>query len=256
MGPDGAVNILYRRELEHGPELSAFREEKIGEYREKFANPYVAAERGYIDEIIEPRDTRARLTRGPRPPAHQAGQQPAQEAREHSAVSGSSRDRQPRFTTSWGSEIPATYEPVAGRARERARRVSVYAWHPPRHVPVAGVDHAPVRGLRLGSRDQQALPLPARPGPDRAVRGLRPAHPDGLRPRRAGGLRRGRQGRGFHRLARGHGGSVSRDPARSGLHVDDHQRHRLDSPRPLRGGGPTAGGTDRRSSPGPSRTIS
>ncbi|MGH7335706.1 MAG: acyl-CoA carboxylase subunit beta [Candidatus Rokuibacteriota bacterium] len=62
MGPDGAVNILYRRELEQGAELSAFREEKIGEYREKFANPYVAAERGYIDEIIEPRDTRVRLT--------------------------------------------------------------------------------------------------------------------------------------------------------------------------------------------------
>jgi propionyl-CoA carboxylase beta chain len=62
MGPDGAVNILYRRELATGGERSSLREEKIGEYREKFANPYVAAERGYIDEIIEPRDTRARLT--------------------------------------------------------------------------------------------------------------------------------------------------------------------------------------------------
>jgi propionyl-CoA carboxylase beta chain len=62
MGPDGAVNILYRRELATGGEPSSLREEKIGEYREKFANPYVAAERGYIDEIIEPRDTRARLT--------------------------------------------------------------------------------------------------------------------------------------------------------------------------------------------------
>ena len=62
MGPDGAVNILYRRELAPGGELASRREEKIGEYREKFANPFVAAERGYIDEIIEPRDTRARLT--------------------------------------------------------------------------------------------------------------------------------------------------------------------------------------------------
>jgi propionyl-CoA carboxylase beta chain len=62
MGPDGAVNILYRRELAPGGELASLREEKIGEYREKFANPFVAAERGYIDEIIEPRDTRARLT--------------------------------------------------------------------------------------------------------------------------------------------------------------------------------------------------
>jgi propionyl-CoA carboxylase beta chain len=61
MGPDGAVNILYRRELEGAADAAAFREEKTGEYREKFANPFVAAERGYIDEVIEPRDTRARL---------------------------------------------------------------------------------------------------------------------------------------------------------------------------------------------------
>ena len=62
MGPEGAVNILYRRELEAADNPGAFREAKIREYREKFANPYVAAERGYIDEVIEPRDTRPRLT--------------------------------------------------------------------------------------------------------------------------------------------------------------------------------------------------
>src|SRR6266545_787783 len=61
MGPDGAVNILYRREVEAADDAAAFRETKIREYREKFANPYVAAERGYIDEVIEPRDTRRRL---------------------------------------------------------------------------------------------------------------------------------------------------------------------------------------------------
>jgi len=61
MGPDGAVNILYRREMERAPDPAAFKEEKTREYREKFANPFVAAERGYIDEVIEPRYTRARL---------------------------------------------------------------------------------------------------------------------------------------------------------------------------------------------------
>ena len=61
MGPDGAVNILYRRETERAKDAAAFKEERTREYREKFANPYVAAERGYIDEVIEPRDTRARL---------------------------------------------------------------------------------------------------------------------------------------------------------------------------------------------------
>jgi propionyl-CoA carboxylase beta chain len=61
MGPEGAVNILYRRELERAADPDKFREEKIREYREKFANPYAAAERGYIDEVIEPKDTRRKL---------------------------------------------------------------------------------------------------------------------------------------------------------------------------------------------------
>jgi propionyl-CoA carboxylase beta chain len=61
MGPEGAVNILYRRELERAAAPETFRDEKIREYREKFANPYVAAERGYIDEVIEPKETRRRL---------------------------------------------------------------------------------------------------------------------------------------------------------------------------------------------------
>src|SRR5678810_581624 len=56
MGPDGAVNILYRRELERVDDAAAFRQARTEEYRAKFANPYIAAERGYIDEVIEPRD--------------------------------------------------------------------------------------------------------------------------------------------------------------------------------------------------------
>jgi propionyl-CoA carboxylase beta chain len=61
MGPDGAVNILYKREMDAAADAAALKEEKTREYREKFANPYVAAERGYVDEVIEPRDTRRRL---------------------------------------------------------------------------------------------------------------------------------------------------------------------------------------------------
>jgi propionyl-CoA carboxylase beta chain len=62
MGPEGAVNILYRREMERAEARAALRDEKTREYRDMLATPYVAAERGYIDEVIEPRDTRARLT--------------------------------------------------------------------------------------------------------------------------------------------------------------------------------------------------
>ncbi len=63
MGPEGAVNIVYKRELDRAPEdrREQLRREKIAEFRARFANPYVAAERGYIDAVIEPRQTRARL---------------------------------------------------------------------------------------------------------------------------------------------------------------------------------------------------
>jgi len=63
MGPEGAVNIVYKREIEKAaePERDALRAEKVEEFRERFANPYVAAERGYIDAVIEPAETRAKL---------------------------------------------------------------------------------------------------------------------------------------------------------------------------------------------------
>jgi propionyl-CoA carboxylase beta chain len=63
MGPESAVNIVYKRELEKVPESEreAVRREKIDEFRERFANPFVAAERGYIDAVIEPAATRARI---------------------------------------------------------------------------------------------------------------------------------------------------------------------------------------------------
>ncbi len=63
MGPEGAVNIVYKRDLERAPETDRerLRQEKIAEFRERFANPYVAAERGYIDAVIEPSQTRAKV---------------------------------------------------------------------------------------------------------------------------------------------------------------------------------------------------
>ena len=61
MGPEGAVNILYKRELDAAGDAAALRSAKVAEFREKFANPYVAASRGFIDEVIRPRQTRPRL---------------------------------------------------------------------------------------------------------------------------------------------------------------------------------------------------
>jgi len=61
MGPEGAVNIIYRRELAGAKDIEKQRQEKVQEFREKFANPYIAAEHGFIDEVIEPKYTRRKL---------------------------------------------------------------------------------------------------------------------------------------------------------------------------------------------------
>jgi len=61
MGPKGAVEIIFKKEIEKAKDKEKAIDEKVAEYTEKFANPYIAAERGYIDDIIEPKRTRMRL---------------------------------------------------------------------------------------------------------------------------------------------------------------------------------------------------
>src|SRR5213078_829036 len=63
MGPEGAVNIIYRRDIQTSPTPDARRQKLIQDYKAHFANPYSAAERGYIDDVIEPPETRPRLIR-------------------------------------------------------------------------------------------------------------------------------------------------------------------------------------------------
>jgi propionyl-CoA carboxylase beta chain len=64
MGPEGAVEIIYRRDLREADDPSALKAQLAAEYRERLANPYIAAERGFVDDVIEPRETRARLING------------------------------------------------------------------------------------------------------------------------------------------------------------------------------------------------
>ncbi len=63
MGPEGAANIVFRKEIMDSEDPAATRAEKVAQYEEKFANPYVAASRGYVDMIIEPAKTRETLIR-------------------------------------------------------------------------------------------------------------------------------------------------------------------------------------------------
>jgi propionyl-CoA carboxylase beta chain len=64
MGPQGAANIIFAREIAGSDAPEELREQKIEEYREKFANPYVAASRGMVDDVIDPRETRIKLIQG------------------------------------------------------------------------------------------------------------------------------------------------------------------------------------------------
>jgi len=79
MGADGAVNILFRKEIERVPadEQAAERERRVNEYRAEFLNPYLAAERGYIDDVIDPAETRTRLVQGLRLLATKRDDRPA-----------------------------------------------------------------------------------------------------------------------------------------------------------------------------------
>jgi acetyl-CoA carboxylase carboxyltransferase component len=61
MGPDGAVNIIFRKQIAEAADPEAERARLVEDYRDTFANPYVAAARGYIDDVIEPHETRPRL---------------------------------------------------------------------------------------------------------------------------------------------------------------------------------------------------
>ena len=86
MGPEGAVNIVNRRELQSAKDPEKLRKEKAEEYRDRFANPYIAAERGYVDAVIAPRDTRPRLIRALRMLENKRDTTAAQKARQHPAV--------------------------------------------------------------------------------------------------------------------------------------------------------------------------
>ena len=61
MGPEGAANIVFRKEISEAENPEEMRQQKIAEYKKKFSNPYVAAAQGYIDEVIEPNETRPRI---------------------------------------------------------------------------------------------------------------------------------------------------------------------------------------------------
>jgi len=274
MGPDGAVNILYRREMEGAPDPTALKDEKVREYREKFANPFVAAERGYIDEVIEPRDTRGGSSRPSR------------------SCTPSATAIRPRSTGIFHYDVAAVTPEELARFEQAPPRVGGADAQAPRwpgppsaRAPFADSSGAPVERLHTPA-DTAAVDYVRDlgfPGEFPYTRGVQPtmyrgrfwtmrqyagfgsatetnqrfrylleqgradsAWPSTCRPRwlrrgPRGGPQRGGQGRRGH-LERGrHGRAVRRDPARPGLDLDDDQLHRVHPALPLHGGGGAAG---------------
>ncbi len=87
MGAEGAVNIIFKDQIAKADDPAAERGRLVAEYEARFSNPYVAAARGYVDDVIEPAETRPRIIRGAGDARRQARRQSPQEARQHPAVS-------------------------------------------------------------------------------------------------------------------------------------------------------------------------
>ena len=102
MGPDGAVNIVFRNELARRRRSEARRAELIADYREQFANPYAAAERGYVDDVIEPRRTRPVLIDALRTRDHEA------RAAARRASTATSRSGEAEAPTGWAASSAST----------------------------------------------------------------------------------------------------------------------------------------------------
>ncbi len=109
MGPEGAVNIVFRNELEEADDPEARRAELIADYKERFANPYDAAERGYVDDVIEPRRTRPVLIDALETALTKREPRPDAQARQHPALDEGVLDR-------------VAHPPVADRGVDLVRR--------------------------------------------------------------------------------------------------------------------------------------
>ena len=94
MGPEGAINIVFREALQKAADPAKARDEMIANYRQTFANPFKAAESGYIDAVIYPEDTRPTLIRSLGNVEKQARSQSAEEAWQYSALKKASGMRQ------------------------------------------------------------------------------------------------------------------------------------------------------------------
>ena len=135
MGPEGAVNIIYRKDIANSPTPDERRQKLIDDYKAHFANPYSAAERGYIDDVIEPRQTRPKLIRALRMLQTKRVDAAEAQARQHSAVAIVAEGR-------WGS---LGAPPPRGSGLARLKRAGAL------HAGTQAPPPAPLRSRRVDS---------------------------------------------------------------------------------------------------------
>ena len=163
MGAPGAVNIIFRKEIETADDPRRKRAELIEEYDERFANPYMAAERGYVDDVIDPRDTRKMLVPVARDAAHEARAAAAAQARQRAAVMHWSvrppRDHARRDAGGGRGDRRRHRGVAAGAGRGGDRDDTLHEWV---HAAAAAVRTAPVcsagRGACPGASAAAAAP--------------------------------------------------------------------------------------------------
>ena len=114
VGPEPAVNILYRTRLQEAADPVAERAKLIAEYAERFANPYIAAARGYVDDVIDPRDTRCEGDPRARDAAHQDRHHAGQEAQQPAALTQAATAN-PFFDVAARSAATASHASTCGQ---------------------------------------------------------------------------------------------------------------------------------------------
>ena len=117
MGAPGAVNLIFRKEIEAADDPRRGAPSSIDEYTERFANPYIAAERGYVDDVIDPRETRRVLVAVAGDAAHQARAAAVAQARQRAAVSDGGAPRAIVARTPTPEEVAAIVAAIALRCR-------------------------------------------------------------------------------------------------------------------------------------------
>ena len=195
MGPEGAVNIVFRKELAEAEDPVARRAELVEDYKARFANPYTAAERGYVDDVIVPRTTPQGAGQRAGGRAHQARRAPAPQAREHPAVRDLEVEIEPEAAPEEVAAVTAAVTELA--AEERLGQPAAYrsAWR--RAAARELVDGSLLRAMTRAAVRQGARREPRRDRDPRLPRlpRARRRHRRGVlrrRPRRAARARRRR----------------------------------------------------------------